>query len=80
MQTFRRWMSLKEHRPEEVPDVGQLAILIARSGAAGISRADLARALQVPEETVEELLSAIVTSGQVVHHKANGRLVYRATM
>jgi glyoxylate carboligase len=55
-----------------------LALLIARSGVAGVSREGLSAALGVPGETVESLLRAMVVAGQVVVLKANGQLVYRA--
>lgn len=76
--TYRTWL---EHRHLQVPDVGQLAFLIARSGAAGgVSRDDLARALGVPPKTLEVLLRAMVTAGQVRVVKVGGQFVYRATM
>ena len=74
--SFLKWL---EHRVEEIPDATELAIVIARSGAAGMSRDDLGAALQISPETLEDLLSALVASGQVAVVKVNGQLVYRAT-
>jgi hypothetical protein len=51
---------------------------IARAGPAGVSSEDLGRALGIPGETLEGMLRAMVTAGQVVMVRANGRLVYRA--
>ncbi len=39
---------------------------IARSGAAGVSRERLEKALGIPGETLENLLRALTASGQVV--------------
>jgi predicted transcriptional regulator len=75
MHSFRAWL---EHRPQQVPDAATLALVIARSGAAGVSREEMARALGVPGETVESLLRAMLVSGQVVVLKRDDQLVYRA--
>jgi len=74
MQPFRLWL---EHRPQEVPDAGTLALLIARSGARGTSREEMGRALGVPSESLEPLLRAMVVAGQVVVLKRDDQLVYR---
>jgi len=73
--SFHEWL---EHRLEEVPDAAKLALLIARSGAAGVSREDLEKALRISDETLEDLLRAMVVAGQVTVLKVKGRLVYRA--
>ena len=67
-----------EHRLEEVPDATTLSLVIARSGAAGASREEIARAVGAPEETVEVLLRGLVMSGQVVMLRVDGQMVYRA--
>jgi hypothetical protein len=46
--------------------------------AAGMSRDDIAVALQVPPDTLEDLLQALLASGQVRTLNVNGKLVYRA--
>jgi hypothetical protein len=74
--SFPEWL---EHRVEKVPDIGNLALLIAHAGAAGVSREGLSKALGIPGETLEVLLRAMVAAGQVVVLKANGQIVYRAT-
>ena len=54
---------------------------IARSGAAGgVSRDDLARALDVPPETLEYTLEGDGDGGSGRGLKVNGQFVYRATM
>ena len=70
--SFHEWL---RNRPEEVPDAMQLALVIARSGAAGMSREGLARALRVPGEILEDLLRGLIASGQVVVLKRDGQLV-----
>ena len=73
--SFHEWLG---NRPEEAPDVGRLALAIARAGPAGVSLEDLARAVGVPRETVQDILRALVTAGQVEVVRVNGNLVYRA--
>jgi hypothetical protein len=73
--SFRAWL---EHRPQEVPDVASLALLIARSGAAGAAREDLRRAVRLSNKTLEDVLRGLVTSGQVQVVSVNGQLRYRA--
>jgi len=75
LPSFHEWL---EHRLEAVPDATTLALAIARSGAAGVSREETARALGVPGETGEPLLRATAASGQVTILQRNGQLVYRA--
>jgi hypothetical protein len=75
MLPFRLWL---ECRPHQVPDATTLALLIARSGAAGVSREEMAKAMGVPGEMLESLLRAMMSSGQVVVLKRDGQLVYRA--
>ena len=73
--TFPEWL---EHRVEEIPDTGNLALVIARSG--GISRDDLLRIVRISPETLEDLLRALMTTGQIVALKVGGQRVYRAVI
>ena len=75
--SFTHWL---EARPPEVPDAGQLALLIAQSGKAGVSLDQLCKVIGSSPETIESMLRALVVSRQVVVVKVNGQLVYRATM
>ena len=72
--SFREWL---RNLAREVPAAGILPVLISQSGA-GMSRDDLARALQLPPETIDDLLRALAATGQVVMLKVGGRTVYRA--
>ena len=55
-----------------------LALVIARAGTAGVSRDDLRKLTQLTPDTLEDLLAALMSAGQVVAVKVGGRLVYRA--
>jgi hypothetical protein len=76
MPAFRSW--LEDHRLQQVPDAASLALAIVRSGAAGMSRHDLRRLAGIPSDTLDDLLRAMMASGQVVMVKVGGQLVYRA--
>ena len=71
--SFHEWL---EHRVQEVPDATTLALMIARSG--GVSRDDLRRVARISPETLDELLRALVSAGQVKILKVNGQIVFRA--
>jgi len=73
--SFPEWL---EHRVQEVPDATTLALVIARSG--GVSRDDLHKVVRISPETLDELLRALVSAGQVVVVKVNGQRVFRAVM
>jgi hypothetical protein len=74
VQPFHDWLA---NRDGEAYAADRLATLVARSGS-GISRDDLARALRLPPRILDDLLRALVTTGQVVMLKVGGRTVYRA--
>ena len=71
--SFHEWL---RNRDRDAPAAELLPMLVARS--AGMSRDDLARALRLPPETLDDLLRALAATGQVVMLKAGGRTVYRA--
>ncbi len=73
MQSFHEWL---ENRDQDAVAAERLATLVARSGA-GVSRDDLARALRLPPRVLDDLLRALVTTGQAVMLKVDGRTVYR---
>ena len=75
--SFHAWL---EHRLEEVPDAAQIALLIAQSGTAGVSRDALLRVIGTSPETLENMLRALVTARQVVMVRVGGEMVYRAAM
>ena len=79
---FYEWMGIREYRAEdeEAPGAMKLALLIAQSGAAGISRDGLRRLVRLSPDTLEDLLAALVAAGQVTELRMNGRRVFRATM
>jgi hypothetical protein len=75
--SFREWL---ENRTEDVPDATTLALLIARSGAAGISHHDLCRLAHISPDTLEALLAALITAGQITVSLRNGQRVFRVAM
>jgi hypothetical protein len=74
VQPFHDWLW---NRDRDVPAAEKLATLVAQSGA-GISRDCLAQTLGLPPRILDDLLRALVTTGQVVMLKFGGRMVYRA--
>ncbi len=74
--SFHEWLG---NRAEEIPDIGNLTLLITQSGAAGISQDDLRRLTRFSPSTLGEVLKALVATGQVVVLKVDGQFVYRAT-
>ena len=72
MQSFPRWL---EHR-HEVPDIANLTRLIAQSS--GVSRQSLEKVLNISPDVLDDLLRALITSGQVVVVSVGGRMVYKA--
>jgi hypothetical protein len=73
--SFRAWL---EHRPPEVTDAGRLALLIAQSGKAGVSRDALGKVVRTSPESRESLLRALVLARQVVVVKVGGEWRYWA--
>ena len=71
--TFHDWL---ESRSDEAPAADRLATLIAGAGATGVSRTALAKAVCLPPETLQDLLKALVATGQVMVLKVNGERVY----
>ncbi len=53
-------------------------MLIARSGAAGVSRDGLRNVVRLSLDTFEDLLRALVAAGQVVIVQAGEQRTYRA--
>jgi hypothetical protein len=74
LPSFHDWL---EHRVEEVPDIGNLMLLIAQSGAAGISDDRLRTVVRFAPETLADVLKSLVSTGQIVMMKVNGQMVYR---
>jgi predicted ArsR family transcriptional regulator len=74
--SFHEWL---RDRPDEALGATKLAMLVAQAGTAGVSRDDLTKALRLPPETVQEILGALVATGQVSVLRVGGELRYRAT-
>jgi hypothetical protein len=74
VRPFHDWLA---NRDGDVPAAERLATLVSQSGA-GVSRDYLARTLRLPPGILDDLLRALVTTGQVTMLKVGGRTVYRA--
>ena len=74
MQPFLEWLW---NRDRDAVAAEKLATLVSQS-AAGVSRDELARTLGLPPRILDDLLRALVTTGQVTMLKVGGRTVYRA--
>jgi hypothetical protein len=74
MLSFHEWLNA-----DEAPAADRLATLIAQSGAVGISVDHLRKTVRISPESLDDLLRALVSSGQVTILKVNGQRVYRAT-
>ena len=74
--SFHDWL---EHRVEEVPDSGNLVMIISQSGA-GISLDRLRSVVGIRPEVLDDLLRALMVSGQIVALKVGGQRIYRAAM
>jgi hypothetical protein len=74
--SFHEWLA---HRPDEALAADRLATVIAQAGASGISRDELARAVRLRPDTLQDVLMSLSATGQVAVFKANGELRYRAT-
>jgi hypothetical protein len=73
--SFSDWL---ENRSDQAPNADNLAFVMARAGAAGVSSDDLAKAVGIPPESFRDILRALVATGQVRVLKVNGEMVYRA--
>jgi hypothetical protein len=58
---------------EEVPTATRLALIIARSGAAGVSRDGLRKVARISWNTLENLPVALVATGHVTLVQAGGQ-------
>jgi uncharacterized metal-binding protein len=63
--------------PEEVSDATRLALVIARSGAAGVTLDGLEKVVRLSPETLQDLLRALTAAGQVTVLLVNGQRAYR---
>lgn len=72
IRSFLDWLQ------REVPDATQLALAIARAGAAGVSHNDLRRITRIHPDALRDLLAALTAAGQITVLIRNGQRVYRA--
>ena len=74
--SFHDWL---EHRPDEAPAAENLSTLIAQAGAVGVSLDRLRKVVRLSPESLDDVLKALISAGQVMVLKVNGERVYRAT-
>lgn len=74
LPSFRDWL---DRRSQEAPAAADLALRITQAGAAGISLDRLRRLCGLLPETLQDVLKALVATGQVVVLKVNGEMRYR---
>ena len=74
LPSFQDWLDRRSH---EAPAADNLATLIAQSGTAGISIDCLRRIVNLPPETLEDILRSLMATGQVSVVKVNGEMRYR---
>jgi hypothetical protein len=70
---FSQWLRMN-HRDLPPPD--KIQALISASGSAGVSEKELRSFAELPRELFDDLLRALVTSGQIRFANRNGEVVY----
>ena len=76
---FPKWLAFREQT--EVPDASLVIHLISQAGAAGISHHELRHAAPGLEpETLDRLLAAWASIGQITMAWVGGQRVYRTLM
>jgi hypothetical protein len=77
LPSFHDWLANRSQEPHQADN---LAKLIARVGAAGISLDRLRTLVPLSPEILQEIIKSLTATGQVVVLKVNGQIVYRTTM
>ncbi len=72
--SFQDWL----RSADEAAAAEKMATIIAGAGAAGVSVDRLRRIVGLYPETLEDVLKALVATGQVMVVQANGQRIYRA--
>ena len=73
LPAFHEWL----RSFQDAPEADRLAMLIAQSGAAGVSLDRLRRVVGLPSEVLSDLLKSLVATGQVRMLRVNGELTYQ---
>lgn len=72
---FSSWI---QRRQITIPEADKLLPLISQSGATGISRGELGKAIKLDRQVLDEFLDGLVAVGVVRVGLVNGIRVYRA--
>jgi hypothetical protein len=73
MKTYWEWI----HRDAPIPQADRVMVLIRQAGPQGISRGGIGGQIDLDKETLDDLLAALVNSGQAVLTRERGLDVYR---
>jgi len=74
LTSFATWLQSK-HR---MPEADRVVPLIVQAGPEGLSRGQIASAIDLERDTLDELLGGLVRFGTLVVTSQDGVLVYRA--
>ena len=88
--TFAHWLALREQQTQ-VPETTRLLqlivqagttgiCLIVQAGTTGICRRDLAKAITLDRDVLDDLLAAMVAAGQIGVAEVGGETVYYPLM
>jgi hypothetical protein len=72
-KSFSKW--LKKHQ-RILPPADKIQALISDAGTAGISERRLRSMVDLPQKLFDQMLSALVTAGQIRAVNRNGEVVY----
>jgi DNA-binding transcriptional ArsR family regulator len=75
MQTFMQWLESRETE-SPIPETTRLTRLLAAAGEGGVTLRDLRRAIKLDRDLLDQLLSAMVATGQVTVGEVDGEPVY----
>ena len=74
--SFHDWL---RNRADEAPAAENLVTIIASAGVGGVSLERLRALVPLSPETLQDVLKALVATGQLTILKIGGQFVYRTT-
>lgn len=76
---YLSWVQHRQHRPDSnISQADKVVPLLKQAGAAGMSRRQLAGAIDLPPSLVDGLLAALLDTGQIRIDVVGGIHTYRA--
>lgn len=67
-----------QRRREHVPDAVRIVPMVALAGPTGLSRTQIAHALSLEPNALDDLIAALVSVGQLREFRVGDALYYRA--